>query len=251
MHAADPTPPLTLRLRQATRAQHTLAERSGLMRALLQGHLPLTGYVRLLHELLHIYRALEAGLQQHALHPQLSPVVLHGLFRSQALAADLAHWRSLLPVADTAPAGAASAAAPAPAGVHSPPGTLAGLAYVQHLQALARTQAPLLAAHAYVRYLGDLNGGQVLARRVAMGLNAGMGLAPDGASTGRTAGLLFYDFGGATQAAALAAQLRGGLDQLAQTEAQAQALVTEACAGFERHCLLFDELALPDSASVA
>ena len=62
-----------------------------------------------------------------------------------------------------------------------------GLAeYTSRLRALAsaRDPAPLL-AHAYVRYLGDLSGGQVIRRRVARAY----GLEDDGG-----AGVSFYEF---------------------------------------------------------
>jgi heme oxygenase (biliverdin-producing, ferredoxin) len=58
--------------------------------------------------------------------------------------------------------------------------------YVLHLQELSESEDPsALLAHAYVRYLGDLSGGQVIRRRVvkAYGLDAESGL-----------GLSFYSF---------------------------------------------------------
>jgi heme oxygenase len=60
------------------------------------------------------------------------------------------------------------------------------LEYIQHLQELSEAVDPSpLLAHAYVRYLGDLSGGQVIRRRVAKAY----GLEADGGS-----GLRFYDF---------------------------------------------------------
>jgi len=209
------TVPLAARLRTATHELHRAVERAGLMPALLRGQLPLAGYLALLRNLQAIYAALEAGLARHAAHPQLAPLALDGLARAPALVADLealhgTGWAHELPVCK------------------------AGQAYVDRLQRLADCQPGLLAAHAYVRYLGDLNGGQVLARRVGLALQ----LAP-----GR--GLAFYDFGPAERAAARAQALRAGLDVIAPDEAAAQALVEEACAAFGHHRELFEQLERP------
>jgi len=62
-----------------------------------------------------------------------------------------------------------------------PPAAL--MQYIDRLNALAGTDPAPLLAHAYVRYLGDLSGGQFIRRRLAKAYNL-----EDGA------GLSFYDF---------------------------------------------------------
>ena len=84
-------------------------------------------------------------------HPSVGPVVMPELFRSDALVADLQ----------------ALGAAPAP------PLAQATRQYVERLGEISATDPGLLVAHAYVRYLGDLNGGQALRRVVARSLGAG------------------------------------------------------------------------------
>lgn len=205
------TAPLSQRLREATHALHREVEHGGFMSALLRGQVPRSGYVLFLRNLHAIYSAMEAALQAHAAHPKLMALPLADIARRDALGADLQalhgpRWADL-------------------------PLTTAAAAYAQHLQALADTQPLSLAAHAYVRYLGDLNGGQVVQRVVVKGF----GLAPGEA-------VAFYDFGSAQRASALALAFRAGLDQLADDEVQAQALVDEACGAFIRHGQLFDEL---------
>lgn len=204
--------PLAARLRQATQALHTEVERAGLMRLLLRGELPLAGYAALLRSLHALYEPLERGLARHAAHPQIAPLWQPGLARSAALARDLEHLLGPAWARRCRPAVAADA-------------------YAAHLEALDAAEPGLLAAHAYVRYLGDLSGGQMLARVVARSL----GTTAEGA-------LAFYDFGGAAQVSQLAAALRSGLDRIATSEAQAQALIDEACAAFGRHRELFVEL---------
>ena len=204
---------IAVRLRAATRELHTEVERSGVMRLLLRGQLERAGYCRLLRNLHAIYAALEEGLSQNASDPGLAVLRYRPLFRSEALRADLnflhgADWADAIPL------------------------TLAATEYAGHLRALAARAPLLLGAHAYVRYLGDLSGGQMLTRVVTQSL----GLQPK-------LGVLFYDFGNAEAVAKLAGEFRSGLDLIADNEAIAEAIVDEACAAFARHQTLFEELA--------
>lgn len=201
------TPPLPLsqRLRAATRSLHTAAERAGPMPALLRGELPLRGYVALLQQLSPIYSALESALHTtpaRAGTPGFDPA----LARGAALQADLAYLQART------------------GGLQLPQITPAASAYAAHLQTLP---PPLLAAHAYVRYLGDLAGGQVLARIVGRAY----GLQHEG--------LCFYRFAG--DPVALSQGLRAVLDALPADEGDA--IVAEAIAAFQRHVQLFDALA--------
>lgn len=207
--------PLAARLRAATKDLHHAVERAGVMRSLLRGQLPRPGYLALLRNLHPIYQALEAGLQRHADHPQLQPLQLPALARVHSLGQDLQalhgpDWARALPVLPAA------------------------RDYAEHLRQLDEQRPALLAAHAYVRYLGDLSGGQMLLRIVAQGLHL-----PPGE------GVAFYDFGPAERVAGLAQGLRQGLDLIARHEAEAVTLVDEACAAFERHRQLFEQLEAP------
>jgi heme oxygenase len=183
------------------------------MRQLLRGQIERAGYCALLRNLHPLYQALETGLLLNAGHAGLALLQQPALPRAGALAADLCVLHG---------PGWAGQIALVPA----------AQAYAEHLEELALRQPALLAAHAYVRYLGDLSGGQLLVRVVAARLQlvAGEGLA-------------FYDFGSAEQAARLARDLRNGFNLLPQDEAGAQALVDEACAAFARHKILFEQLA--------
>ena len=205
--------PITERLRDATRALHTEVERAGVMRLLLRGQLERAAYCRLLRNLHAIYAALETCLAQHARDPGLAALRCEPLFRSDALSEDLnflhgANWAEAIPL------------------------TAAATQYADHLRALAALAPLKLGAHAYVRYLGDLSGGQMLKRIVAKSLD----LSPD-------LGVNFYDFGSVEAVAKKAKEFRAGLDLMADDEANAQALVDEACDAFARHRTLFEELA--------
>jgi heme oxygenase (biliverdin-producing, ferredoxin) len=218
---------LSHRLKLATRAAHGQAERGPMMQRLLAGRLPLADYCSLLRQLQALYQALEAGLAQQAGDPQVARLCPAALWRSPALADDLAHLQPL--AADGAPERLHATAPLAPA----------TLAYVARLQQLAQQAPLLLLAHAYVRYLGDLYGGQMLGRR----LRQQHGLAEE-------AGTRFYAFGDAARVQALIGQFREALDALALSPDEADALVAEACEAFERHERIFEQLA-PQPAQAA
>ena len=166
---------LAERLRSETRAQHVELERSALMQQLLRGRMPQRTYCALLRNLHPIYQELEAGLAACAAHPGVAPVCSPALWREPALRADLdllhgPDWPSDIAMQSSA------------------------AAYARHLTALVAGQPERLVAHAYVRYLGDLSGGQMLRRVVARNpaLGGGQGVA-------------FYDFGDEAQNRAMTA----------------------------------------------
>lgn len=200
-------PTLSSALRERTAAAHRRVEGLPFVRALLAGRLDRPGYTLLLRSLHEVYAALEAALPAQ---PALAPLHDPALPRRLALGDDLAllhgpGWHVEL--------------APRPA----------ALAYAAHLAELARAQPLLLAAHAYVRYLGDLSGGQLLGGIVQRSL---------GLETG--AGTRFYRF--EAPAGTLAQRLRTGLDTLVVDAPQRESLLAEALAAFGRHEHLFAEL---------
>lgn len=201
------------RLRNETRELHTEVERGPLMRDLLRGQLGLGAYCLLLRNLQPIYVALEAALVNHASDTLVAPVFSRALFRSDALRRDLdalhgPAWEQALAMQP------------------------ACQVYVERLQQVGRTSPVLLVAHAYVRYLGDLSGGQLLKRIVADSLQLAPGV-----------GTAFYDFGDADQTRRLTRAFRDGLGGIAADEAQTAMIVTEAQHAFEMHKSLFQQLA--------
>jgi len=203
---------LAARLRAQTWPAHRQVEATPFVRTMLRGGLSLPAYCLLLASLHPIYAALEAGLQRHAGRPEVAAVYAAELLREPALAADLVHLHG----------------ADWPQALKAQP---QALAYAAHLSALADASPALLVAHAYVRYLGDLSGGQALRRIVA----GSLGLQGD-------QGTRFYDFGPSARAAALAGGLRAGLDRIDADEATRAAIVLEAEQAFARHERLFGEL---------
>jgi heme oxygenase len=166
-----------------------------------------------------IYAALEAALARHPNEPALVALAAAPLHRATALAADLAaiggpDWAAALPLAPSAQR------------------------YARRLQALADGDPVMLAAHAYVRYLGDLHGGQMLKRLVERSLLAAGDVAPRDA-------MQFYDFGSPAQVLALREDFRDGLARIEVGADIADGLVAEARWAFEMHIGLFAELAAP------
>lgn len=189
---------LSARLRQATGALHREVEGSALIAQLLRGQLDRADYCALLRNLHPLYEALELRLPDAGLPPAIADP---RLARRDALERDLdslhgPDWRSL-PLVDEA------------------------RSYRDRLLVLT---APRLAAHAYVRYLGDLAGGQMLGRIVDR-------------TYGGAAG--FYRFP-APGGAVLAGQFRAALDALPADAADV--VVDEACVGFRLHAALFGAL---------
>jgi heme oxygenase len=198
-------------LRQATQELHRTAERAGIMPMLLLGSLPESAYIGLLRNLHGVYSALENALRLHEGNAIVGPVTMPALFRADALARDLAilggqDWGQRFGLAS------------------------AGAAYVDHLFDISNRSPELLVAHAYVRYLGDLSGGQAL-RRIR------------GRAGGAAASAVhFYDFGSAQEVAILAQRFREGLDSIVASAELLISIKTEACDAFGRHIELFEEL---------
>jgi heme oxygenase len=202
---------LRARLKAETRDLQVEAERSGIMRTVLYRRIERAAYCRLLRNLHEIYAGLEAGFELHARHPQLAPIVFRALFRVGHLESDLrqlagSSWATSYMV------------------------TPAVNAYRRRLDELAESRPGLLAAHAYVRYLGDLGGGQVVHQLVAEQLSLG-----DNA-------LRFYQFGSAQDVDLLVAHFRAGFDAIPASAADAEAIVEEARQAFRRHIEIYAEL---------
>lgn len=141
---------LSLALREATASLHREAERAGIMPDLLSGRLDEADYVSLLFNLHALYARLEAATAAAAALTRLDSLLDTGLRRTAALEYDLERL--------------------AGPGWHATrPETAALSRYLAHLENIQAESPVLLAAHAYVRYLGDLNGGRILARLILAG----------------------------------------------------------------------------------
>ena len=193
---------LSSALRRHTQRLHTRAERSGIVRDLLRGQARLAGYALLLRNLLGVYQTIEDRLAVHLADARLGAFARPELARAAAIRADLAQLAGVPHAAPLLPAGRRYAARVAAADVNR------------------------LIAHAYVRYLGDLSGGQMLAslltRRVGVPAEA----------------LAFYHFADSADPPALRAALRATLDALAGRGGDGAAVLAEAAVAFRLNIAL-------------
>lgn len=198
-------------LRERTTALHTEAERSGFVADMLRGRASLRGYTLMMRNLLPAYRTLEASLAEHAGSSVTGIVHRRELERAPSIEADLRHlWTGdaerdlpLLPSA------------------------------VRYAETIARASkgdgAPLI-AHAYARYLGDLSGGQILARLLRRSLDL-----PAGA-------LSFYAFPLIADVAAFKAEYRAAIARAGDELGDFSVVVEEGARAFEANIALSVEL---------
>lgn len=203
---------ISTKLREATRSEHAMAEKTALMSHIAHGCFSRELYCLLLSSLWIVYKGLENELQAgtSAVHSLLLP----GIERADRIEQDLVFLCEDWP-------------RPSPA--------LTSLAYASHLKAISKDSPWRLGAHAYVRYLGDLYGGQMLGQIVARTLNL---------KDGR--GVHFYDFREASEQCGgldkLKAAFRRALDNLPLTEEQELQFLEEARTAFRLNIALFEDV---------
>jgi heme oxygenase (biliverdin-producing, ferredoxin) len=103
---------------------------------------------------------LEHHLAQHVDDPVLTSACNPQIHRASALSSDIARITQL-PDWHASPF--------AQQILNDPPPSVK--IYLDRLETVARTEPPLLLAHAYVRYLGDMSGGQFMKRRIKKSLD--------------------------------------------------------------------------------
>jgi heme oxygenase len=194
-------------LHARTKTLHMEAEKSGVISDILHGSASRDGYVLLLRNLLPAYREIECGIDRHDDSPGLALLAKHRLDRAPAIESDLAalcgaDWHRRIPLLPT------------------------GEAYARRIAQAAEGDGTRLIAHAYTRYLGDLNGGSILARL----LTKTLGLRP--------VDLSLYDFSGVANAATLKHDYREALDQAGAAAADPASVIEEGAVAFSLNIAL-------------
>lgn len=238
----DYSQPLATLFREGTAQAHESVENSKGAGWLTRGELDKEEYARYLMVLYYVYDALERALERHATHPTLQPTYNPTLLaRASTLVADVAYLLDT-PEADwkSHPIHAQLIARPPPILTK----------YVDRLQSLADSSDPSpLLAHSYVRYLGDLSGGQVIRRRTAKAY----GLDEESGN-----GVAFYNFNklGSNQPATVGDMkkikewFRDGINQGPGDDAQLKArILDEANTAFIYASEIFDDLKAPTQQS--
>ncbi|MFF5322744.1 heme oxygenase (biliverdin-producing) [Janibacter hoylei] len=207
--------PLSLALRTETASAHDDAEGSAFVEQLMAGLACRPAFVALVAQQLVIYRALEEVLWTHyADHPFVAPVLDHRLDRVAALERDMA----LLCGEDVDGRLAAG-------DIHVVP---AAVDYAAQLREQHTPESML--AHHYVRYLGDLSGGQIIARMV----QRHYGIDP--------AGLNFYHFEQIPKPKPYKDAYRAALDSLELNETARRRVFDAAVDSFELNRRVFADL---------
>lgn len=206
---ATDTLALAAKLRTATSAEHTEAENMAFVTKLMGGELPISALADFHAQHHAIYSALEQAGDNLAQDPVARPFLFEELRRLPSLEADLAfligeNWRKEVAVTDAA------------------------RVYAQHITD-ATNWAGGYIGHAYVRYLGDLSGGQAIGRL----MQRTYGLERDGIS--------FYHFEG-VKPKPFKDNYRALLDGAALTADEQARVVEEAKIAFRMNTAMFAEL---------
>lgn len=193
---------LAVRLRERTQALHTHAERSGYVSEILHGRGNRGGYALLLRNLLPAYEELERGLERHRQSSIFAGIPWADLYRAPALQHDLsavagAHWRRSVVLLPSA------------------------MRYASQVAEASSANGERLLAHAYVRYMGDLSGGQALKQLLSRSLPLG----PEALS--------FYEFPAIADPAVFKSDFRTALDAAAARLVDIHAVVDEAALAFQ------------------
>lgn len=204
--------PFSAAIRQATWGAHGHAEQAPYLTALVTGHLDRRDYARMVAQHHFAYAALEAAADAMRDDAVAGPFVDDALTRGPALAADLEallgrSWR-----AEIAPSAATEA-------------------YVARISEVGRSWPGGFVAHHYVRYMGDLSGGQMLrgAIETVLELDA-------------TSGTAFYDFPAIADVIAYKDAYRARLDAAAWPEDERGRIIEEVLVGYAHNTAVLDEL---------
>lgn len=199
-------------VRARTAERHSKAEHSTFMSDLMEGSLDAAAYTQLLTQYEYIYEALESVAHRfRQLDDELTrPFNQPGLDRLASIRHDLRQLRK--------------------PGDAMPPCLTSTNDYVERIRQTAASPERFLAHH-YLRYLGDLSGGQA----VAALMERHYGVSSEGLS--------MYRFEELPKPKIFKDQYRTLLDEAPMSEEQHQAFLDEAVLGFDLNARVFDDLA--------
>ncbi|KAK3847039.1 MAG: hypothetical protein J3R72DRAFT_343186, partial [Linnemannia gamsii] len=205
---------LAVELKEGTKYLHAEAGRSKFMKYFFKGEVTPQTYGHFLVSLYQVYNALEKALDDHKDNAQLALIYFpEELSRKKPLEEDLEffngpEWRQLLT-----------------------PISPAQQKYIDTIHACSTSPHPeRLIAHSYVRYLGDLSGGQVLAKR----LQKYNDLPED-------KGVSFYHFALVEDNDQFKEMFRKRLNQVEVEDEVRELIVEEAKEAFLRNIEIFEE----------
>jgi heme oxygenase len=195
-------------IRSSTAAEHRAAEERPFIVELMGGELSLDDYTRYLAQFGYVYEALESRSPASEDPALFDPA----LARTASIGHDLAalgvdDWRCEHPTLE------------------------ATKTYANHLRSIPADDTVRWVAHHYTRYLGDLSGGQAIARLVARHYGA----TPEQ--------LTYFDFTAIGDVVPYKRSYRQQLDALQLDPSELDALVDETRLAYALNSAIFDELA--------
>ncbi|KAI7898656.1 heme oxygenase-domain-containing protein [Cokeromyces recurvatus] len=224
-------PQLASAMKEGTKVVHSLAENSIFTKRFLNGTITKAEYGRYINSLYYVYKTMEDLLYQHRENPTVKMVYFpHELNRVTSLIKDLEHYYGRDRVAEL---------------IDFKNVTPAVKDYIKTLHTAAERNPSLLIAHSYVRYLGDLSGGQILAKRLKKHV---LNLDVTDLAWDSSEGLEFYNFRNIENHAEFKNVYRSRLDNAHVTQSTKESIIAEAIYSFELNIALFDEIqALSDA----
>ncbi|UVE94980.1 heme oxygenase (biliverdin-producing) [Dietzia sp. B32] len=199
--------PLSKALHDSTMAAHDQAENASFITRLMSGEGTVNGLVALLRQSLPVYEALEGACRAAGEDPRLASILDPRLDRTDALRADLQAHAALGRTSDLV--------------------VPAVTAYVDELRACTSDPAALIGHH-YVRYLGDLSGGQIIKTMVRR-------------HYGVEEGLSFYEFE-IDKPKVYKDEYRAALDALPLSETDRESALAAATRAFDLNHQIFLDL---------
>ena len=211
--------PFSQALRERTWSSHSDSEGAGFMTDLMKGPGTREDYVALVVQHYYVYEALEGAEAVFADDPEVAAFATPRLTRLPAIEADLefllgADWRRLITALPTT------------------------VEYVERIRRIADERwAGGFIAHHYTRYLGDLSGGQHIAR--VMQRRFGF----------ETNGIGFYVFDEIADPKAFKETYRDELDKAAWDDAERERVIDEVVEAYRLNTALFNDLARAKAAA--
>ncbi|MDB2439773.1 biliverdin-producing heme oxygenase [Hellea sp.] len=195
--------PLVDFLKESTWALHTEAEKTGVVADIIRQRVVMKGYLNFIHNLIEVYKALESETAWLSNYAPLQKLFTPALHRHKQLEHD---YEKLLSLNAEIPSDK----------IHAETRN-----YCEHIRHSQKHVPVAMLAHIYVRYLGDLNGGQVLRRL----LKSSLGLSDDS--------LTFYAFPDINDLADFRTNFRETLNKTIVTETERQSAKQAAMDAFK------------------
>ncbi|CAO3613749.1 unnamed protein product [Mucor hiemalis] len=218
-------PQLASAMKEGTKVVHSAAENSIFTKRFLSGDINKDEYGRYINSLYFVYKTMEELLTKHKENPSIQMVYFpYELTREKALLKDLEFYYGKERVAEL---------------IDEKNITPAVQNYIKSLNAAAEKNPSLLIAHSYSRYLGDLSGGQILAKRLKKHV---LKIDVTDAAWDSYHGLEFYNFDHIANNNEFKNLYRERLDGAHVTQYTKDLIVAEAIHSFELNIDMFNEI---------